>query len=1362
VTSGGATLGFDVMLPGGQEERYRLRAGNFNYFFLTQIVDAHGNYVSLNYDTITDPADPEVKLRSLVDADGNTFTLNYDHGTDPTLVTSVSSTVAGTAVLAYDDAIHLTDITDTAGVKSEFSYDGSGWPLTLVTPYGTTEFALTDGGSGPADRIAVITEADGGQQIFAFADWFGLEEDPPMPSGTPIDTLETYGYAWRNSLHWGRAQVPLLTTQTLRDMTTADVRLARLRHWLGYEAEHGNTPVHTLSWEVAPTPDGTLQGQSTWYDYPDKSLPSMQGSQVLPGVIARVMPDSTTWYQYFTRNTLGQVTQSIEKWVAGGVAQYRTNTYTYAANGIDLVQHVGPDGAVEQWSYNAYHQPLYRTNALSEVTSYTYHGNHHLATLTSPSGLVATYSYNGTTAALEKIVESISGTAISTNSFARYPGQTLVRAGLNGVNVTNTTTVTVSTDSRGLVVTNILDSLGRPWERRSSSLVELSHYELFPSQSYSGSTGGKLILDRTALVRVVGGTNYTTNTWTYDAVRRLAYEGDAAGTLTAWQYCDCGGPSQITRGHGLSLAETTTNAFNAVGWRTNVWFPGAGSVSHTYDLLGRVLTMTDALGSSTNVYDNIGRIIEVKNAFGTVESRTYDVDDRVTVMTDRNGVTTTNAYDALGRIQSRTLTGGVPERWFYSANFRGPTSYTNQIGKETQWTYDAAGRKTNEVVVGVMTNRFVYNGAGDLTDLYDGNQVGGANRTQWRYDAYGRVTAKVYANNQTNLTYAYDLLSRLTNRWSQAKGNTKYAYDLRGSLTNLDYASSTDLRFQFDALGRTTNMIDAAGTTRYAYANGMLVSEDGPWASDTVSYGYNNARLRSQLAILQPTGNAWTNSYGYDSARRLTGVTSPAGTYGYQFTGPGTLVARLDQPGGFWVTNTFDGRGRLTDTTLYDNTSTILNRHGYTLNDANQRTTITRTNYAASSYNGKVDYTYDNAGEVRKARAYNSAGTPVAAENFDFGYDAGWNMLKRTNNAAVTSYTINNLNQITADGGASWGHDNNGNLTFRPRSGGYDLSYTYDDENQLLSVSSANLWRIEFTYDGRGRMRLRRDYTWSGTSWVFNTEVRYLYDGMLIVQERSSGNHPQVTYTRGTDLSGTLEGTGGIGGLLSRGAHAMSSPYQLSSAAHYHADGNGNVTMLVGTGTPTIKAYYKYDPFGRPLGSSGSLAGVNAMRFSSKPVMGSSELYYYGYRFYDPSSQRWLNRDPLGEVGGICIYGFLRNSPLANFDSLGLTDRAGYAPGSVESDYSGAMPVIDMDYWIYHLLPPGPNSRTPVGVDWDAVRLPNGAWHKIGVGELDIGKDGKPKDVQFLHSPWPAEMQGLLNNKWGECLIGAEVKARTS
>ena len=39
---------------------------------------------------------------------------------------------------------------------------------------------------------------------------------------------------------------------------------------------------------------------------------------------------------------------------------------------------------------------------------------------------------------------------------------------------------------------------------------------------------------------------------------------------------------------------------------------------------------------------------------------------------------------------------------------------------------------------------------------------------------------------------------------------------------------------------------------------------------------------------------------------------------------------------------------------------------------------------------------------------------------------------------------------------------------------------------------------------------------------------------MRVIQER---NVPQVTYTRGLDLSGSLEGAGGIGGLLGRTAH---------------------------------------------------------------------------------------------------------------------------------------------------------------------------------------------------------------------------------
>jgi RHS repeat-associated protein len=65
------------------------------------------------------------------------------------------------------------------------------------------------------------------------------------------------------------------------------------------------------------------------------------------------------------------------------------------------------------------------------------------------------------------------------------------------------------------------------------------------------------------------------------------------------------------------------------------------------------------------------------------------------------------------------------------------------------------------------------------------------------------------------------------------------------------------------------------------------------------------------------------------------------------------------------------------------------------------------------------------------------------------------------------------------------------------------------------------------------------------------------------------------------------------------------------------------------------------------------------MRFSSKPWVGhngsnSDGLYYYGYRFYDPNTQRWPNRDPIGERGGLNLYTFVRNTPINAVDPLGL------------------------------------------------------------------------------------------------------------
>ena len=107
------------------------------------------------------------------------------------------------------------------------------------------------------------------------------------------------------------------------------------------------------------------------------------------------------------------------------------------------------------------------------------------------------------------------------------------------------------------------------------------------------------------------------------------------------------------------------------------------------------------------------------------------------------------------------------------------------------------------------------------------------------------------------------------------------------------------------------------------------------------------------------------------------------------------------------------------------------------------------------------------------------------------------------------------------------------------------------------------------------------------------------------------------------------------------------------ATAFYHLDGNGNVTCLMYP-NGTLAAKYLYDPFGNMLSQYGSLASANRYRFSSKEWDSNSGLYYYLYRFYDPNLQRWLNRDPIKERGGINLYEFVRNSPLNLLDKVGL------------------------------------------------------------------------------------------------------------
>jgi RHS repeat-associated protein len=142
------------------------------------------------------------------------------------------------------------------------------------------------------------------------------------------------------------------------------------------------------------------------------------------------------------------------------------------------------------------------------------------------------------------------------------------------------------------------------------------------------------------------------------------------------------------------------------------------------------------------------------------------------------------------------------------------------------------------------------------------------------------------------------------------------------------------------------------------------------------------------------------------------------------------------------------------------------------------------------------------------------------------------------------------------------------------------------------------------------------------------------------------------------DLSGSLQGAGGIGGLLARSDHTATVPAY--AVSYYQADGVGNIASLINSNGIMV-ARYSYDPYGNVLGQEGPLASANTYRFSSKEFHKTSGLYYYGYRFYHPNLQRWLNADPIGEQGGINLYGFVGNSPLNALDLYGLKSFAEHA-----------------------------------------------------------------------------------------------------
>ena len=356
----------------------------------------------------------------------------------------------------------------------------------------------------------------------------------------------------------------------------------------------------------------------------------------------------------------------------------------------------------------------------------------------------------------------------------------------------------------------------------------------------------------------------------------------------------------------------------------------------------------------------------------------------------------------------------------------------------------------------------------------------------------------------------------------------------------------------------------------------------------------------------EPVENA-SFSYGYvnNSNALVKTVTGPAHTVTNTWEDTRDVLAAIQNKAGGTVRSNYD----------YSTVNGGVNKLG-------QRMGV-RTSFnlgAITGNSGDTKWGYDSLGQLTSA-----ADSTTAANSRAYQYDSIGNRLIAEKGAAqipatpdlnTTSYTPDALNQYdaiipySAAGIAGTPvvpvFDDDGNMTTGPLSGtgGSTASHLkWDAENRLIEVRTTDDTTViaSYAYDGLSR-RI--------ACTVDSVTTLYVYDGWNCIAEytiQDSTFKIQKSYLWGLDLSRTLQGAGGVGGLLAA---------TLGSTTYYPTfDGNGNVSEYL-TVAGVVAAHFEYDPFGNTLPTSSGNTALFNYRFSTKPLDFTTGLYYYGYRYY--------------------------------------------------------------------------------------------------------------------------------------------------
>ena len=158
---------------------------------------------------------------------------------------------------------------------------------------------------------------------------------------------------------------------------------------------------------------------------------------------------------------------------------------------------------------------------------------------------------------------------------------------------------------------------------------------------------------------------------------------------------------------------------------------------------------------------------------------------------------------------------------------------------------------------------------------------------------------------------------------------------------------------------------------------------------------------------------------------------------------------------------------------------------------------------------------------------------------------------------------------------------------------------------------------VEYTYDAFHRRLSKRAYIQTGADWELDSTENYFYLHQLEIGSADSENALTSLKVMAVDYP------------CEKGRTVAIEHFQQAYAAIQ--DANGSIVALVDPATGQLSQEMRYSAFGEEQNTSSSLACP--WRFASMRTDPESGFVYFGQRYYDPSTGRWITPDPIVSVG---------------------------------------------------------------------------------------------------------------------------------